>query len=135
MNLPGITPSPSFYNNPYQPRVNNSNQITWVQGIEGAKAYQLIPNSNVVLLDSESDKFYIKSSDNVGMCTLRTFSYTEEFEHPKEQYVTKSELEATLNAWREQYEQLISTTDNSITSKSIPAATNSSSNGINKKQS
>ena len=61
--------------NRYQPP---SNGIIWVQGIEGAKAYQLTPNSNALLMDSEIDgRFYIKVSDNVGMCSLRVFNYEE----------------------------------------------------------
>ena len=80
---------------------NQNNGINWVQGIEGAKAWQLPPNSNVVLMDNDNDGiFYIKVSDNVGMCTLRTFSYTEITSKPAEQpqidlseYVKKSELQ------------------------------------------
>ena len=74
------------------------NGIIWVQGIEGAKAYQLAPNSNVILMDSENDgKFYIKVSANVGMCNLRTFSYTEITNQPVpaidlSMYVTHDEL-------------------------------------------
>ena len=54
------------------------NGIKWVQGIEGAKAYQLEPNSNVQLMDSENDGvFYIKVCDDIGMCNLRIFDYKE----------------------------------------------------------
>lgn len=132
MNLPGITPNPSFYNNPYQPRVN-PNSITWVQGIEGAKAYQLLPNSNAILMDSESDVFYIKSSDNIGMCTLRIFDYKEQVEQPKDQYVTKTELEKVLSAMREQYEQLIPTDSKPIAAKQVQHTSNKCSDGINTK--
>lgn len=100
------------YQNPYMPYQNQvfpyqkptSNGITWVQGIEGAKAYQMMPNSNTILLDSENDGiFYIKVSDNVGMCNLRTFKYEEINEQPKvapvnlDNYVTKSELDKIIN--------------------------------------
>ena len=58
---------------------NATNNIVWVQGIEGAKAWQLNPNSMVILLDSEAEgKMYIKVSDNIGMCSLRIFNYIEE---------------------------------------------------------
>lgn len=69
--------------NPMFPQMNyvaqqNHNGINWVQGIEGAKAFQLMPASNCILLDSENDGiFYIKVSDNVGMCNLRTFRFEE----------------------------------------------------------
>ena len=45
--------NPQYYQQP-------NNGINWVQGIEGGKAYQLPPNSNAVLMDSENDGiFYI----------------------------------------------------------------------------
>jgi hypothetical protein len=86
----------------------NNNGINWVQGVEGAKAYQLMPNSNVVLIDSEQDRFYIKSADNIGMCTLRTFDYKEVTDAPSantqsndmSQYVRRDELQEILRNWR-----------------------------------
>ena len=94
---------PQYQQNPYQTQKNG---ITWVQGIEGAKAFQLAPNSNVMLLDSESDgRFYIKTSDNIGMCNLRIFKYVEITDTPKtestidmSQYVTRNELAEILNS-------------------------------------
>lgn len=68
----------SSYFNPTQVQGTTTNNIIWVQGIEGAKAWQLNPNSMVILLDSEVEgKMYIKVSDNIGMCSLRIFDYTE----------------------------------------------------------
>lgn len=85
---------------PKQPEMNNG--ILWVQGIEGAKAYQMTPNSNVQLMDSENDGvFYIKITDNIGMATLRVFHYTEVAQQDTRknpvsedlsEYVKKSEL-------------------------------------------
>lgn len=92
--------------NPYPQRYPvQNNSITWVQGIEGAKAFQLMPNSNIVLLDSENEGiFYIKVSDNVGMCNLRVFKYEEMNTAPTpqaidtSQFVTKAELQEAINA-------------------------------------
>lgn len=93
------------FQQPYQTQMYQrpqTNGIVWVQGIEGAKAYQLIPNSNTILMDSENDGiFYIKVSDNVGMCNLRTFKYTEITSQPTSQidlsnYVTRQELETAI---------------------------------------
>jgi hypothetical protein len=69
---------PSYFN-PAPGASASTNNIIWVQGIEGAKAWQLAPNSMVILLDSEAEgKMYIKVSDNIGMCNLRIFNYVEE---------------------------------------------------------
>ena len=93
----------SFYN-PYQMQTpySQNNGIIWVQGIEGAKAYQLQPNSNTILMDSENDGvFYIKVSDNVGMCNLRIFSYKEITNNVSnsvnpDEYVRKEDLKAEV---------------------------------------
>lgn len=77
-----------------------TNNILWVNGIEGAKAWQLSPNSMAILLDSEADgKMYIKVSDNIGMCSLRIFNYVEEIPSTSvtkdldlSQFVRKDEL-------------------------------------------
>ena len=52
-----------LYQNPYQMSQNNmympkqlspqNNGIIWVQGIEGAKAYQIPQNSNIILMDRQ----------------------------------------------------------------------------------
>lgn len=69
----------SSYFNPAYGATTPTNNIIWVQGIEGAKAWQLNPNSMAILLDSEVEgKMYIKVSDNIGMSSLRIFNYVEE---------------------------------------------------------
>ena len=86
------------------PTQQNHNNINWVQGIEGGKAFQMVPNSNAILLDSENDGiFYIKVSDNVGMCTLRTFKYEEITNAASGNvdltgYVKKDELESLVKS-------------------------------------
>lgn len=60
-----------------QPMMPQNNGIIWVQGEVGAKAYQVAPNTTTVLFDSENDLLYIKISDNIGMCQLRTFRLNE----------------------------------------------------------
>lgn len=124
MNNYGIYPQ-SQQSNPYYPARNSypmqSNSIIWVQGIEGAKAYQVSPNSIVQLMDSENDGvFYIKVSDNIGMSSLRVFHYTEVEATQKEntqsldlsEYVRKDELQQLIAGMMKQedsHEQTIST--------------------------
>lgn len=84
---------------------NNSNGLTWVQGETGAKSYLVAPNTTVLLMDSENDVFYLKSTDASGMpMPLRTFAYKEQKSPDSEprltradnspDYVTKREFEA-----------------------------------------
>lgn len=88
----------------YYPQIHNnrtygtSNGIIWVQGLDGARSYQLMPNGCALLMDSENEGvFYIKTTDNVGMCNLRTFNYTEITNAPAptidtSQFITREEL-------------------------------------------
>lgn len=107
----------SIYSSMQQPYMNTisqannvSNSMIWVQGIEGAKAYQMPINGISVLFDSETEgRFYIKTSDNIGMCNLRVFDYTEITNSANMQqsganvdmtkYVTKDELNSILAAF------------------------------------
>lgn len=75
--------------------------ILWVQGEEGAKAYMVAPGTSVLLMDSESSSFYIKSTDASGMPQpLRIFDYTERAANakapviPSADYVTREEFNA-----------------------------------------
>lgn len=48
---------------PVQQPQQNNNGILWVSGEVGAKSYLVAPGTSVLLMDSESEKFYIKSTD------------------------------------------------------------------------
>jgi len=85
------------------PAQQSSNGIIWVQGEAGAKSFMVGAGQSVMLMDSESNVFYIKSSDQSGMpMPLRTFDYTErvapkpEAVQPKMDYVTRDEFEKRL---------------------------------------
>lgn len=47
--------TPQAYNQP-------QNGVVWVQGVEGAKAYPVASGSSVMLMDSEENVFYIKTT-------------------------------------------------------------------------
>ncbi len=76
---------------PQQQQVNNypyaaktqgrpQNNIIWVSGKENARSMQLQPNSRVILLDSDRNKFYIKITDQLGLGKLRVFNFVEELD-------------------------------------------------------
>lgn len=48
-----------------------------VDGYIGAKAYFMPPNSSVNLLDSKNNRFFVKTSDSQGSCTLKTYKLVE----------------------------------------------------------
>lgn len=84
---------------PAQPSGGQGNGIIWVQGEAGAKSYMVAPGNAVMLMDSESSTFYLKTVDPSGMPSMRIFDYTERSTQPVQSqpapdYVTRSEFEA-----------------------------------------
>ena len=95
--------SPFFYGknlyNQQQQTDAPLNNLLWVQGIEGAKALMLPPNSKIFCLDSEiENRAYIKISDELGATKLKKFELIEVIEdekvsHDLQDYVRKDELQ------------------------------------------
>ena len=82
---------------------NQLGAINWVQGEAGARSVPVAAGQKVLLMDSENNVFYVKSSDVSGMpLPLRTFEYkevgvSEENTAPAQNtYVTHEELEKVL---------------------------------------
>lgn len=157
---PSINPmwnsySPNPYNNyinrqqmpmqPTQQQESRQNNIIWVKGKENARSMQLPPNSTVILLDNEVGKFYIKTTDDIGLGKLRIFSYIEEPDIQQSQqdnsnsnsvsstpeldlsnYVTKDELSKIIKEIKENNNESISRikSTNSDTSKQLPSTIN-----------
>lgn len=73
------TPAPTVPTaTPAQQAPQNNGPIVWVQGEAGAKSYLVAPNTTVLLMDSEGDRFFLKSADASGVpLPLRTFKYEE----------------------------------------------------------
>ena len=90
--------------NQYQPQQNETptNNLLWVQGIEGAKALMLPPNAKIICLDSEiENRAYIKIADELGATKLRKFELTEITDaettsNDLSNYVRKDELQQLL---------------------------------------
>ena len=113
---PGSYPLPYQQPTVAQPNVTTtsinpvqSSSIVWVQGEAGAKAYPVAAGNSMLLMDSENEQFYIKSTDISGMpMPLRVFSYKETVANKEKapatidldmsMYITRDELESRLNA-------------------------------------
>ena len=122
------------YQQPYQDRLTQlQNQyqqtapqpinqgLLWVSGEVGAKSYLVAPNSTVLLMDSDAQRFYLKSADGAGMPSMRIFEYNEVTNtttsvvsapnsHEKEldsKYVTREEYEGL----KRQYESIMQRLD------------------------
>lgn len=79
------------FQQPVTPPVNQpmaqqgNNGLIWVQGETGAKSYLVAPGNTVMLMDSEGERFFLKSADASGMpLPLRIFDYKERTETPSQ---------------------------------------------------
>lgn len=104
-NMPNQQFSQPMQNYNSYPIMNNS--LIRVTGIEGAKAYQMQPNSTVALFDNNEDYMYIKSTDGAGFPTIRTFRFEEVTNTPKQDnqidmsaYITREELTEILKDFK-----------------------------------
>lgn len=95
------------------PQQQANSGLIWVQGESGAKSYLVAPNTTVLLMDSESNKFYLKSSDVSGMPQpLRVFEYAEKTGQQTQkaapdvdlgEYVTKREFDEFKTALKSSF--------------------------------
>jgi hypothetical protein len=109
-----------------QQQVNQG--LLWVSGEVGAKSYLVAPNSTVLLMDSDAQRFYLKSADNAGMPSLRIFEYTEVTNVPQNapqalntdlkeldgKYVTREEYEGLKRQYEtimERFDSMVSNTE------------------------
>ena len=53
------------------------NYYAFVNGIEGAKAYPIMPNQSLMLMDSDNPVCYMKTSDTTGKATLKCYKLVE----------------------------------------------------------
>jgi len=88
----------NYYSNYYPQYQQPQQNLIWVQGMEGAKAYPVGAGNSVLLMDSDNQYLYIKSADNTGMPTLKVYEYKEITEEPADmsRYVTREELEEAI---------------------------------------
>lgn len=87
-----------------QPQQPTQGAPIWVQGEAGAKSFLVAPGQSLILMDSEAEVFYIKSTDASGVpMPLRIFDYKERTgaqrpsqaaQTPSLEYVTRAEFEA-----------------------------------------
>ena len=99
----------SYYQN-FQPQTSNFNQqtnITFVNGIEGAKAFQMSPNSSALLMDSDNSKFYVKSTDSLGVAKISSYSFTED-ENLCGSNQTSQDTANIVQLSKEEYNSLVS---------------------------
>lgn len=115
MNQNGMMPSNPMQN--FQPQSQSINNVLEVMGPESAQAFQIGPDSKVILMDANKPIFYCKQSDSSGFAATKAFHYEEvpltelmqssvqshEDDSIKSDYITKSEF----NEFKKMIEELV----------------------------
>ena len=90
---------------PVTAQQNANNGLVWVQGLEGAKAHFVPAGSTVMLMDSENERFYLKSSDMSGMpLPLRIFDYKEITQNSTQ--AAQKEIDTSIFVTHEEFDEL-----------------------------
>lgn len=121
-----LMPQNQFYQQPmnnqqFQPQPETRNLIR-VNGVGGAKAYQMSPDSTVALFDANEDIMYIKSTDGAGFPSIRSFRFeelkTDTQPEPSVDYISREEFEKFKEEVMNSGKQSISRTKSNLTDKS-----------------
>lgn len=78
--------------------------LTFVSGVEGAKAFIVPPNQTVYLRDSDTETLFIKTADAQGRYTLKTYNLTPTDGTAKPSNIEFATIEA-LNAVKHDFEE------------------------------
>ena len=119
--------------NPYYNQPMNNQQffqqeptqsLIRVNGIEGAKAYQMNANSTVALFDSNNDIMYVKTTDGAGFPSIRTFNFVEIKQNEKssgsQDYISRQEFEEFKKELMNNGKQSISRSKSNLTTDKSP---------------
>lgn len=81
--------------NPYQPYFLGSKQeVIRVNGRNGAEAYQMAPNSSILLLDETAPIVWLKTTDGASYATVTGYTITPLVEEEKKS--AYAELESRI---------------------------------------
>ena len=99
---PYAQPSFPYPNQSPQMMAPQANTYAFVNGVEGAKSFQVAPNQSVMLMDSEQPIAYKKTANGMGQASIQYFRLTEISEEeargrkaqPASEYVLKTDFDA-----------------------------------------
>ena len=113
---------PGMNNQQFFQQQEQPQNLIRVNGLEGAKAYQMSANSTVALFDANNDLMYVKSTDGAGFPSIRTFTFSELQEESKAEqnvdYISREEFEEFKKELMNNGKQSISRSKSNLTDKS-----------------
>lgn len=78
--------------------IYNNMAFAFVNGIDSARTYQIPYGGSVLLMDTEKPMFYVKSTNQTGQVSLKSYEFKEvQIKEPSSDFVTKEQFDS-LNA-------------------------------------
>ena len=106
----GYSPPQQFFQQFQQPQQpNNSVSVVTVQGEAGARIYPVAAGNTVLLIDFDSKKFWLKSTDLNGMPSrFAAFNFTEEIKpaNDTDNFVSRNEFNELKQSIDNQFKNL-----------------------------
>lgn len=106
----GYSPPQQFFQQFQQPQQqNNSVSVVTVQGEAGARIYPVAAGNTVLLIDFDSKKFWLKSTDLNGMPSrFATFNFTEEIKQADntDNFISRNEFNELKQSIDNQFKNL-----------------------------
>ena len=93
---------PFGYTPYYQQKQAQTNTYAFVNGLEGAKNFPVMVNQSILLMDSEQQACYLKTSNALGQAKLRCFKLVE----VKEEELVKKTENKEVEELRKEVEEL-----------------------------
>jgi len=129
----GYSPPQQFFQQfQQQPQQqNNSVAVVTVQGEAGARIYPVAAGNTVLLIDFDSKKFWLKSTDLNGMPSrFAAFSFTEEIKpaNDTDNFISRNEFNELKQSIDNQFKNLSDAIKGAINNVSNPANTQQPAN-------
>ena len=107
----GYSPPQQFFQQFQQPppQQNNSVSVVTVQGEAGARIYPVAAGNTVLLIDFDSKKFWLKSTDLNGMPSrFAAFNFTEEIKpaNDTDNFISRNEFNELKQSIDNQFKNL-----------------------------
>lgn len=91
--------------NYYNPGVQTD--LIFVNGIEGARNFPMSPKSRAILLDSGNKRFFVKSTDNLGLPDITSYVFEEEQNLNSQNSEVAQQPADSVSISRDDYNQII----------------------------
>lgn len=117
-NIGGYSPYPSQFSQPQQSQnmrdsysggrnLGTNSNLIFVESIEEVERYGLNPNCTFLFMDSKNKRFYVKSTDNLGIANITSYTFNEFKENSSNEGQDSPEVPQKFEVSESDYNNLV----------------------------